>query len=63
MGTIDLTVFPDPKKGTSSQIQMLRAQLVCKSDEINALKASHSVARDQLHLTYKLEHARLEIEG
>ncbi|KAK4708678.1 hypothetical protein R3W88_029603 [Solanum pinnatisectum] len=52
LGTVNHAVIPAPR----------RAQLTMKDEEIAALKVSHNAVIDQLHVSYGLEHAKLEEE-
>ncbi|KAG5589643.1 hypothetical protein H5410_040157, partial [Solanum commersonii] len=52
-----------PWRGANALMQRLRAQLTLKDEKITALRVSHNVAMDQLHVSYGLEHARLVEEN
>ncbi|KAH0712871.1 hypothetical protein KY290_008421 [Solanum tuberosum] len=58
-----LADVPALGRGANAPLQRLRAQLALKDEEIAALRASHSAAMDQLHISYGLEHASLVEEN
>ncbi|KAK4737275.1 hypothetical protein R3W88_000972 [Solanum pinnatisectum] len=63
LGIINQVVVPTPRRGDNASMQRLRAQLDLKDDEIAALRVSHYAAVDQLHVSYRLEHASLVQEN
>ncbi|KAH0644500.1 hypothetical protein KY284_032384 [Solanum tuberosum] len=63
LGTVNHVDVHAPWRGANAPMQRLRAQLTLKDEEITALRVSHNVAMDQLHVSYGLKHARLVEEN
>ncbi|KAH0721614.1 hypothetical protein KY289_005941 [Solanum tuberosum] len=63
LGVVNHETIPATKRGANAPMQRLRASLTAKTEEINALQVSHSVALDKLHIDYGLQHDRLAEEN
>lgn len=63
LGEVDQALIPPTSRGENAPVHCLKVVLTMKNEEIATLKVAHSVALDQLHISYGLAHVGLVEEN